>query len=1360
LDWHASVYGSRTGREGGYGDYSGFGGYGDDGESGFGDDEGGVTFGAQEVISDRRLKQLGGPAYYRAYDVISSGRMHDMCVADDEETPNALLLSAYADSADGYADDYEVTAVVDEQADDIVESHCTCPAFGRYGARCKHVIALVMAYNENPRDFDLQGGPLRRSLTQTTTRLLKTFMGNQDRELKEQAKGRHLELLKTVNGEASSSSSKTSKARASADTLNAMQRMPIGSVVLRPGIGRSADGWYLRLRVSVPSRSLSYIVKDISALLHAVHYRESIVYGKKLAFLHTLDSFDDRSREVIAILDKALDIRRGILPYYYDPRLRNPSGQMSLSDNEIADVLDRYVDSGDTVEYLSPGLWSGTNTALVQVRDGDPDLGLSIERAGASPDAAPAQGRAASADAVGSDMASPDSAQAAGFMIRHSRYAEDFIEGSRSKYAIVRAAGIVHNGEGDTQIRRCSEAFYDNRAVAQALCGNGEEGDLFLAQDDVDAFSRTVLPFLNPEESDQAEGDAADTAEESTGAEPVGHAPADPAGGSGPGHAAGRNNGRTGSGVRVRMPAELLRRRPEPCVIEIYLDRDRSVGGVTCDLQARYGDRRFHVFDGIPMDGVTKGVNRDRQVERLAVEAVRHYFPMPQGDIAFLPEHDDGAIYKLISEGIPVLRSLGTVFSTPDFDGLTSAPRPNIRVGLSLRSGLVEISPIADEIDPEDVPGLLNSYRKRRRFHRLRNGAFIDMRDVDAGAVDELASDLGLPATAFDKGPVTVPAFEAYYLDHQVDNADKSDGFKDYLDGLRVIDPGTYRVPDSLRTVLRPYQIEGFRWLNAVCDKGFGGILADEMGLGKTVQLLSLLVSRRAKSREIGPSLIVCPASLVYNWAAECERFAPELGVMIVAGNKASRRAMLDEAKVQYARAGQGNDAAGADDASGFAGGGWQGARTAPQTARTDDGHRIPDVLITSYDLLRRDVDDYQGLECFCMVLDEAQYIKNHATKASKAVRSVAARHRFALTGTPIENRLSELWSIFDFLMPGILGSYAHFRERFEMPILSGDEDVQRKLQAFVGPFILRRLKSTVLKDLPDKIENIIAVPLEGEQRRLYAALEQRLRATLLKQRDIEFATGKIQILAQLTRLRQACCDPRLLYANVGRNVVETDAKAWGMPARTLEESQETAAKRDLGLLGAAGSSAAGSAPGGRKSRKAASAKLDAIAELVSSCQDAGRKMLIFSQFTSYLDLIAERLRAGGVDYDVITGATPKKRRVELVDQFNRDDTPVFLISLKAGNTGLNLTGACVVVHADPWWNAAAQDQATDRAHRIGQTQDVNVYQIVAKDTIEERILSLQHAKSDLASRFVDAASSTGTAVSRLTKDDLLALLD
>lgn len=415
--------------------------------------------------------------------------------------------------------------------------------------------------------------------------------------------------------------------------------------------------------------------------------------------------------------------------------------------------------------------------------------------------------------------------------------------------------------------------------------------------------------------------------------------------------------------------------------------------------------------------------------------------------------------------------------------------------------------------------------------------------------------------------------------------------------------------------------------------------------------------------------LIVCPASLVYNWTAECARFAPKLRVVAVAGSKSSRRSILADAE-KY------------------------------------------DVMVTSYDLLRRDVNDYHGVPFLSMTLDEAQAIKNHTTKAARAVRSIDALHRFALTGTPIENRLAELWSLFDVLDPGMLGRYSHFREVFDLPIISGDEEAQRRLQNLVEPFILRRRKADVLDDLPDKIDNVITVRLEGAQRRLYAALEQRLRATISHDDSAFTQEGRIRVLAQLTRLRQACCDPRL-----------------------VDDDAVVAAQGDC-------------------------AKLDAITDLVSSCRDEGRKMLVFSQFTSFLDLIGERLDQLEVPYDVITGSTAKKRRLDLVNSFNTDDTPVFLISLKAGNTGLNLTGASVVVHADPWWNAAAQEQANDRAHRIGQTRDVDVYRLVAQDTIEERIIRLQQAKSVLASRFVDQASSDSVApLSSLTRESLLAML-
>lgn len=363
------------------------------------------------------------------------------------------------------------------------------------------------------------------------------------------------------------------------------------------------------------------------------------------------------------------------------------------------------------------------------------------------------------------------------------------------------------------------------------------------------------------------------------------------------------------------------------------------------------------------------------------------------------------------------------------------------------------------------------------------------------------------------------------------------------------------------------------------------------------------------------------------------------------------------------------------------------------------------EVLITSYDLLRRDIEDYVDETFQCVILDEAQYVKNHQTLAARAVKTLKARHRFALTGTPVENRLSELWSIFDFLMPGLLGSYERFRERYEQPIVAGDEEIAARLKAAVGPFILRRLKREVLLDLPDKLETPIFARMEDEQSKLYHAHEQALRLSLEKQSDAGWNKKKMQILTELMRLRQLCCDPRLVYDDY----------------------------------------------------RGGSCKIDMIWDLISTSIDAGAKLLVFSQFTSFLSLIADKLDKEQVSFFELTGSTPKDERIRLVGEFNRDDTPVFLISLRAGGTGLNLVGAQVVIHADPWWNVAAEDQATDRAHRIGQRSDVTVYKVICKGTIEERIVALQAKKADLADAIVGTGGGMGLA--SLAREDLIDLL-
>lgn len=778
---------------------------------------------------------------------------------------------------------------------------------------------------------------------------------------------------------------------------------------------------------------------------------------------------------------------------------------------------------------------------------------------------------------------------------------------------------------------RCSADYARTADFLCALFDNG--GHLFVSEEDLPLFCSTLLPLIE---------------------EPL----------------------------VANVPPEIDAYRPVPCQLEFYFDKDNRT--VTCSAQSVYGERRFHLFEegGTPAGSTKTGEHattrpaplRDEAAEAQARSLVERYFDTGSKPPA-IPLADDAAVGDLLFGGLAAFQELGTAFTTPAFDRLLFDGSPHVTVGLSLVGNLINLEVSADELPASEVAALLSSYRLRKRFHRLKSGVFFDLAGLDLAHLDQLADDFGISARKLASGTAELPAYRAFYLDEQLPEARREESFSRYLESLRTKGERVHPLPPDFAGTLRPYQEEGFRWMNSLADRDFGGILADEMGLGKSAQLIAFLLARRDEARAVGPSLIVCPASLVYNWLAEFERFAPMLDVRAAVGTKAERMRIRAEA---------------------FAG-----------------NAQACDVLVTSYDLLRIDATDYAGRAFYTCALDEAQYVKNHATKTARAAKRVEARHHFALTGTPMENRLSELWSIFDFLMPGLLGSYLRFRERFELPVMGGDEDAAQRLRALVNPFMLRRLKKDVLDDLPDKLESVVHVRLEGEQRKLYAAHEQRLRDRLAEQKKERRKKGsrrpanpekRVEVLAELMKLRQLCCDPRLIYENAAEG-----------------------------------------------------AKLAALVELVESARDAGEKTLVFSQFTSFLALIAEKLEAHGIPYYTITGATPKKRRLELVNAFNADDTPAFLVSLKAGGTGLNLTGASSVIHADPWWNAAAQNQATDRAHRIGQTRVVGVCKVVAEDTIEERILRLQEAKSELADRVVGAE---GVSLSSLSEDELLELLE
>ena len=456
---------------------------------------------------------------------------------------------------------------------------------------------------------------------------------------------------------------------------------------------------------------------------------------------------------------------------------------------------------------------------------------------------------------------------------------------------------------------------------------------------------------------------------------------------------------------------------------------------------------------------------------------------------------------------------------------------------------------------------------------------------------------------------------------------------------------------EKYNSLLREYQKEGINWISHLNTIGLNGILADDMGLGKTLQVLVYLEGYKTKK----PHLIVCPSSLMYNWKNEIHKFNIQMDCICVTGNQMERKNLIEEKH---------------------------------------------DLYITTYDYLKRDIEFYLKKKFEYVILDEAQYIKNPKTQNAQSVKSLKCEHRLALTGTPIENSLSELWSIFDFLMPGYLYSLAHFVKQYEKPIrIENDEEKQRQLQKLVSPFILRRTKQQVLKDLPDKVEKELWLDFNEEEKKLYLVNLARANDELKKQFELE-QVDSILILALMTRLRQICCDARMVFDN------------FNYPTT----------------------------------------KMNICLDLIETLKENQKKVLLFSSFTTIFDYMIPELEQRGIKYHIITGQTNKEKRAKEVKEFQEDDSDVFLISLKAGGTGLNLTSAQAVIHFDPWWNVSAQNQATDRAYRIGQTKNVLVYQLLIKGSIEEKIFEMQKSKKEMSDIFVEGAKGS---ISSLSKTEL-----
>lgn len=697
--------------------------------------------------------------------------------------------------------------------------------------------------------------------------------------------------------------------------------------------------------------------------------------------------------------------------------------------------------------------------------------------------------------------------------------------------------------------------------------------------------------------------------------------------------------------------------RPLSPEAEVYLDLTAEKT-LAAKLLFRYGDRFVTAFTDESLDGVIRDTMEEYRLQLLVKKALQ---ASPADDGRLHVPADDRTLFTVLTDGLSELHRHMAVYATDRVRSVGIAPPPRIRVGVSLKSDLLDLTVDTGDLSRAELSGVLASYREKRTYHRLKDGRFLRLDDPALQGLFALSE--GLPTRERTAEHLSLPTYRALYLDRVLrDNPSirlqRDEAFRRLIRDINAVADNAFSPPASLDPILRNYQKTGFRWLKTLEQYGFGGILADDMGLGKTVQMISLLLDAKERGEAL-PALVVCPASLVLNWQHEFEKFAPSLQVRTVLGDKDARIAQLAAL---------------------------EGV----------------DVLVTSYDLLKRDRALYEPL-CFSYhILDEAQYIKNASTLSARVCKAVRSRHRFALTGTPVENRLSELWSIFDFLMPGFLYTYARFRDRFERPIVQdGDRDAAARLDKLVSPFVMRRLKKDVLRELPEKHESVVYVPLEGEQRALYQANVALLRDELAQN---GLSHNHITVLSMLTRLRRLCCSPSLCYEDY----------------------------------------------------RGESAKTEACLELLREAIDGGHKVLLFSQFTSLLDLLRERLDREGIAFYELRGSTSKEQRAAMADAFNRDDTPVFLISLKAGGTGLNLTGADVVIHFDPWWNLSVQNQATDRAHRIGQTRAVQVYKLIARDTVEEKILHMQERKQALADTVIHEGEGL---LSGMTADELLQLL-
>ena len=714
------------------------------------------------------------------------------------------------------------------------------------------------------------------------------------------------------------------------------------------------------------------------------------------------------------------------------------------------------------------------------------------------------------------------------------------------------------------------------------------------------------------------------------------------------------------------LPEELEEYKPQKLAVKVFLDFNED-DFLIMDVKFCYGDEEFNpILQDVKINALRNELDENRnlnifQKTGFMLDIRNNRFILP----------DDEKIYNFLSDEINFYMQKFEVLVTDNFKTKQIREPKLGTIGVKVENNLLNLDLDKLNISPEEIEEVMQKYRLKKKFHRLKNGSFLNLdENEDIEFLDKLTSGMDINYKDIKNNTIKLPVNRSLYLNEllkkfKTTKTTKNSEYKQIIENLEKdnIDD-QIEIPESLEATLREYQKLGFKWLETLDNYKFGGILADDMGLGKTLQVLAIILAY-VKEDTRKTSIVISPSSLALNWLQEASKFAPNLKVKVVSGNANERKKILSEID-QY------------------------------------------DLIITSYDLLKRDREKYEEINYTFkyIIADEAQYLKNSNTQNAKAIKELKGETRFALTGTPIENSLAELWSIFDFVMPGYLFQYKKFKNLYETPIVKNDDkDAMSKLKMLIEPFVLRRTKKEVLTELPEKTITVLNNTMEQEQEKIYMSYLVKAKQEVADQIKINgFEKSQIMILAALTRLRQICCHPSLFIEDY----------------------------------------------------KGESSKLNQCMEIIEDGISAGHRLLLFSGYTSMFEIIQKELLARNIKYFKLTGATKVSERIELVDEFNKnDEIKVFLISLKAGGTGLNLTGADMVIHYDPWWNQSAENQATDRAYRIGQKNNVQVYKLITSNSIEEKIYELQQKKSAL----IDNMLSTKTSfISKFSQEEIMKL--